>query len=551
MKKIRYFKKIFFVMLCCILVSMMFSVAASADSNLKVVVMQNGQPLSENSYSTSQLSAFGSSQAVYSSFDSSGSPELISAKGVKISALLSGLKINPADVESLHFCSSDGWDRTFTKKFLLDTPRYTFSGVVAAKTESDGTVSYDQNLITSQSVESMLALQSYTERNATAENFGSVSTTDGTRICFGQQTYDEVVSTKYGKHINKIEIVLNSGAVYEGGGTDNEQNTENENQNNDEDDGQKQNTYNGSLPDSLTITVGYYGQEFVEKKVFSAAEMKSMANYKQAYTYIDSMPAVCVSSAYGIKVTDLLAAAGIDINSVEKLTFRCMDGYGGVYGKTLTKSTLLDTNRYFFPNLPSHWDFDTGAVTAGATAGALRVEPMIAVTENWNRFTRKSDFSQVTDFNNQTDKYRYRILTGQSYGELTKSTASEASCWIYKIEVQLGGTGQDTVANTDVDTNQKVGSELTTDFGNGKLVQLTDEQTTGIENAIAMQQKDGAGVQKWRVYEMDEDAVALDNIILDNPWTPYIIGFLIFCFIAGGAAKYVVFRRQMGKGLLK
>ena len=45
-----------------------FSVVGLADSNVKISVVQNGQTLSEKSYTADELLAFGSSQAVYSSF---------------------------------------------------------------------------------------------------------------------------------------------------------------------------------------------------------------------------------------------------------------------------------------------------------------------------------------------------------------------------------------------------------------------------------------------------------------------------------------------------
>lgn len=527
-----------------------FSVVGLADSNVKISVVQNGQTLSEKSYTADELLAFGSSQAVYSSFDSSDTPELTSAKGVTIANLLSGLGIQQSDLNSIHFYSSDGWDKTYSKKFLLDTSRNYYGGLASAQTTAeDGSVSYDTSLMNPTSVASMLAVQTYTERNGTAENYGSLSSADGVRICYGQQSYDEKVSPGFGKHINRLEITINEGASYAGGGSQEPGGDNPNDNNNNDDDGNKKPNYNGSVADSLTVTVGYYGQEFVEKKVFSASEMAAMANYKQVYTYIDSMPAVCVSSAYGVKVTDLLEAAGIDVNSVEKITFRCMDGYGGEMGKTLTKSKLLDTNRYYFPNLATHWDFDTASVTAGATAGAIKVEPMVAVKENWKRVTKKTDPSKVVDFSNCTENYRYRILTGQSYNELNKATANEAASWIFKLEVQLGGTGQGT--STGIDNSAKVGSLLTTDYGKGKLVQLTEEQTASVENSVAMQQQDGAGVQKWRVYEMDDDAMAMDNIVLDNPWTPYIVALLVLCFLAGGFIEYVSFRKQIGKGLIK
>ncbi|MGI5824798.1 MAG: hypothetical protein ACOX7J_04420, partial [Bacillota bacterium] len=284
---------------CIMLLFGSLSMVGLAAGDIKIVVMQNGQPLSEKSYSTQQLLDFGTAQAAYSSIDSSGSPELTSAQGVSIAKLLAGLGINAADVDSIRFSASDGWNRSYTKKFLLDTQRYYYAGLSAAKTVAeDGTVTYDSAKLTPIAVESMLAVQSYSQRDAAAEDYSKLSSANGVRICFGQQSYDEVVSTKFGRNINKLEINLNSGASYNGGGSENNGGDDENNQNSDPN---KQETYNGEIPGELTITVGYYGGEYTVKKKYSAADLQAMANYKQSYTYIDSMPAVCIDSAYGVK----------------------------------------------------------------------------------------------------------------------------------------------------------------------------------------------------------------------------------------------------------
>lgn len=512
--------------------------AAVADSSIKINIIQNGQTLSQKSYSAEQILAFGSTNAVYSSLDSSGSPELTSAKGVKITDLLAGLGIEQNDLESIHYYCSDGGDRSFTKKFLLDTVRYYYSGLSAAATVADdGSVSFDTSQMNPQPAQSMLALQSYSERNAAAENYGTMSAANGVRLCFGQQSYDEQVSTKFGRNINRLDINLTASASYAGDNTDSDNNNPDSNPNNSGDNNQAV----VGASDTFKITVGYYGGEFTEKKTFTLAEMQAMANYKETYTYIDAMPSVVVVSASGIRLTDLLAAAGIDVNSVQVIHFTTFDGYNK-QNSSILKTDLIDKHRYYYPNLRSHWDTDTASATLGYAAGAKTVEPMIAVQDNWSRKETGPNFS------NLNDHVGFRVLKGQTRSEIGKSTAYQAAKYITGMEVQLGGTGQ---ADGTVDPDQKVGSLLATDFGEGKLVQLTDRQIDGVEKAIGMQSQDGAGVQKWRVYEMDDDAIAMNNAIIDNPWTPYIIVLLIICFAAGGFAKYAAFRKQLGKGLIK
>lgn len=527
------------IIFCSMLLFGTFSNTVFADNSIKINIIQNGQTLSQKSYSTDQLLSFGSGQAVYSSIDSSGSPELTSVKGVKIADLLGGLGIAAGDLESIHYYCSDGGNRSFTKKFLLDATRYYYSGLAAAKTVAeDGSVSYDPAKLSPQPVSSMLALQSYTERNAAAENYAAVSSADGLRLCFGQQSCDEQVSVKFGKNINRLDITLTSGASYIG---DEQSANSDQNRENDPNANQNQAPSSIAVSDSFKITVGYYGGEFTEKKTFSLAEMQAMANYLETYTYIDAMPSVVVVSAKGIRLTDLLAAAGIDVNSVQVIHFTTFDGYDKK-NSSLLKTDLIDKNRYYYPNLKSHWDTDTASATLGYAKDAKLVAPMIAVQDNWGRQETGPNFSNL---NNHVG---FRVLKGQTRSDIGKSTAYQAAKYITGMEVQLGGTGQNDGA---VDPNDKVGSLLATDFGKGKLVQLTDRQAAGVENAIGMQTKDGAGVQKWRVYEMDDDAIAMNNAVIDNPWTPYFIALLAVCFIAGGFIKYITFRKQLGKGLIK
>lgn len=46
-----------------------------------------------------------------------------------------------------------------------------------------------------------------------------------------------------------------------------------------------------------------------------------MPQIQQAYTFTENMSAVVIDSAQGVKPTDLLEDAGIDVNSVEAFYF--------------------------------------------------------------------------------------------------------------------------------------------------------------------------------------------------------------------------------------
>lgn len=200
---------------------------------------------------------------------------------------------------------------------------------------------------------------------------------------------------------------------------------------------------------SLTINVGYYGGPYHTKKVYTLSDLEALPQVEQAYTFIDAMPAVVIDSARGVKLTDLLADAGIDVNSVEAFYFYATDVKKGWY-ESLTKSVLLDTPRYYYPNLPTHWDFDTQSAIPGAVYGAVRVEPVLALYDNWKRFATAPDFS-VRDTST-----RFRLLFGQT--DTNSRTASRSVKWVHAIDVMLGGTPPTGITLDQDIADVKVGS---------------------------------------------------------------------------------------------
>ena len=163
----------------------------------------------------------------------------------------------------------------------------------------------------------------------------------------------------------------------------------------------------GIPSDTLTIKVGYYGGPYYTKKVYTLADFDNLNQVQQAYTFIDNLPAVCIDSAQGVKLADLLEDSGIDINSVQKLYFYSTDIKEGWY-QCLDKSFLFDTPCYYYPELPSKWNYDTQSAPPEAMDNAVQVEPIIAYKDNWQRYADAPDFS-IYDTSS-----RFRLLFGQS-----------------------------------------------------------------------------------------------------------------------------------------
>ncbi len=240
----------------------------------------------------------------------------------------------------------------------------------------------------------------------------------------------------------------------------------------------------GVPADTLTIMVGYFGGPYMTKKVFTLEELQELPNMRQAYTLIDSMPAVVIDSAIGVRLTDILGNAGIDVNSVEAFYFYCSDVTASWY-ETLTKSYLLDTKRYYYPNLPAHWDSDTQTARPGAKADAAEVDTIIAWEDNWQRFGTKPDF-----FNMETDT-RFRLLFGQA--DIATRTASRSAKWIHAIEVMLGGTPPSGITLDKAALSLEVGSIFQLVPNIGIVDQTTDKRVEWSSSDPSIVEVDSSG----------------------------------------------------------
>jgi hypothetical protein len=214
---------------------------------------------------------------------------------------------------------------------------------------------------------------------------------------------------------------------------------------------------------TLTVKAGYFGTPYNTMKVFTFSELEAMADVYQAYTFIDSMPAVVLDSAQGVKLSDILRSAGIDINSIDTLYFYTTDIGKGWY-QSLPKSFLLDTRRYYYPNLPTHWDSDEQLALPGAEEGAIPVEPIISIRDNWKRFATAPDFSQMVESNG------FRLLFGQT--DTDTCTSMRSAKWIREISVMMVGQPPG-----EVTLNQYTADALV-----GSTVQL--EATVGPSDAV-------------------------------------------------------------------
>jgi hypothetical protein len=193
----------------------------------------------------------------------------------------------------------------------------------------------------------------------------------------------------------------------------------------------------GLKAETLTIRVGYFGGPFYEKKVFSADELWGLNVVYEDYTYIDAMPSVVIDHVAGVRLDDLVAAAGIDPGSVQQFHFWTKDKASGYY-TSFRRTELLDTPRYCYYSLPESFSIDeglSGLDTAQAGADARPVPTVIALADDWNRVLAGAEFG--SSYQNMDTNTRYRLIFGQSGP--AEQAASRSAKWIHAIEVVLGG----------------------------------------------------------------------------------------------------------------
>ncbi len=211
----------------------------------------------------------------------------------------------------------------------------------------------------------------------------------------------------------------------------------------------------GSIADTLTVEVGYFGGPYYEKHVFSLDELQRMNKVCADYTFIDSMPAVVIDHVEGVRLADLMEAAGIDLGSVETFYFWTKDKTSDYY-TSFKKSELIDTPRYCYYSLPENYDQDAKRGNEYADSVKERVDTLISLGDDWNRCIAGATFG--SDFLNLDVNTRFRLIFGQT--NTYEQTAGRSAKWVHSIVVELGGAPTITLDQPNVDV--KVGSRFRT-----------------------------------------------------------------------------------------
>ena len=203
--------------------------------------------------------------------------------------------------------------------------------------------------------------------------------------------------------------------------------------------------FGGYPSDTLSIQVGYAGGPFFEKRLFTLAEISAMNLVYADYTFIDNMPSVIIAHVKGVRLADLIDAAGIDAGDVSYFHFWIRDKSEASY-TSFRKSELLDTTRYCYYSLPDNFDYDEGAGNELATVDFERVDTVLALADDWNRALAGASFG--SDYMNLNENTRFRLIFGQT--DAVTNTASRSAKWVYAISVELSGEPEITLDSAEL-----------------------------------------------------------------------------------------------------
>lgn len=293
----------------------------------------------------------------------------------------------------------------------------------------------------------MLALRSFTSEVNDSERYDALGASEGYRFCFGQLNPSDGAYMMYGYNLTGMDITVSATGDFARsvgledktglktrtpGGADSAGSVNVEGPYEDKLTGESV----SKLPDGLTIQIGYFGTDYYTIKRFSFDELAAMPLIRQVYSGRSASGKTGTLTALGVRLVDVVTAAGVDIGSVEKFGFYREDASVQDItsaGVTASSSWLIDMNRYYYPNMTNVIDFTTGK--SGAALNSVRTDTLIALKDYWD------EGSDVPDFFKMDGTRRFRLVYGQSTPR--SDNLSKSAPWIGTIRIQLYGSPSD------------------------------------------------------------------------------------------------------------
>ncbi len=208
-------------------------------------------------------------------------------------------------------------------------------------------------------------------------------------------------------------------------------------------------TYAEPAGETLIVRVQYAGEreEKIREKIrFTKSELEQMGVSTRYYTNVTRVGTILAIIGRGPEMTTILEEAGIDLNSIQYITFRTTDGTGihQRYSRNFTVNQHLTANRYYYPNLQKNYDRvdDNALIPLHGSLRKAQLVPSILALESIS--TKQPDKELAPSEMTTEDAYRFCLGQGAlQEGVKTQSsdtTAVEAAKYIFGVDVTLSGS---------------------------------------------------------------------------------------------------------------
>ena len=244
----------------------------------------------------------------------------------------------------------------------------------------------------------------------------------------------------------------------------------------------------GDKTTEITITVNDNGN-ITTAGTFTVSALQSMSQARNIYSAINNNTDIKFYATEGVLLTDLLTQADIDINNIDKFTFTATDKYA----RTFTKTYLLDTPRYCYPNLENNLSAES----------AIQVQPVLAL-----KSTEFSQYDQV-DYSLADDYYSVRLFCGQNEQDLVNDQGYVK--WVSQIVVFTKPLNAQPPALAADITHNTVGQDVGISF--------TDDPNW--RSAITEIDIDGTSIAGK--YSIAAGMITIDGSVFDSEKDYYII----------------------------
>lgn len=200
--------------------------------------------------------------------------------------------------------------------------------------------------------------------------------------------------------------------------------------------------------DVLAVRVQYFGEsgnKIREKTRFSKSELQAMGAETYCYSNVTSVGTVMSMKATGPQVLTILEKAGIDLGSIQNITFKTTDGYT----RNFSVAKHLTSSRYYYPNLSSAYERSEDGQTLIPLPGSLDGGVMVPSILAMEFGASKTPGVYAEDLSMST-KETYRFCLGQSPLQENVTTRAgydggdvssmDSAHSIYGIDVTLYGS---------------------------------------------------------------------------------------------------------------